>query len=347
MNFNFRQLLAALVIISLVFPAASEARTIPVNPATVTYDYDAFGNLIHSTGTTPSNYLFAGEQFDPDLGMYFLRARYLNTSTGRFMNMDSFEGDFQSPESLHKYLYAGNDPVNNWDRSGHDFDLGSTLVATTGGMTIFGMSALQSAIVIQAVTGALFASSFAGIGAALEGKTPDQIEGATGNPYNIALGALLGVAGSYAVAFRLGRAVLVLASLGGGGSAAYNAYNQGHIAAAVYYGTLGLGGAFLTAAASYFTLKGPIPSVEPASLSEQLALEEAAANADIIIDNADLGDAPRLEAIYGDGEWVKMGWTHEPADAPSGVAGKSGSLRIHFFKNIDTGQTVEFKFKVR
>src|SRR5690349_3601973 len=29
----------------------------------VTYDYDAFGNLIHSTGTTPNNYLFAGEQF--------------------------------------------------------------------------------------------------------------------------------------------------------------------------------------------------------------------------------------------------------------------------------------------
>ena len=91
------------------------------------------------------------------------------------------------------------------------------------------MSALQSAV----------------IGAALEGKTPDQIEAATGNPYNIALGALLGVAGSYAAAFRLGRAVLVLASLGGGGSAAYNAYKQDHIAAAVYYATLGLGGALL------------------------------------------------------------------------------------------------------
>jgi hypothetical protein len=42
----------------------------------VIYDYDAFGNLIHQTGSTPNNYLFAGEQFDPDLGMHFLRARY-------------------------------------------------------------------------------------------------------------------------------------------------------------------------------------------------------------------------------------------------------------------------------
>ena len=50
----------------------------------VTYDYDAFGNLIHSTGSTPNNYLFAGEQFDPDLNLYYNRARYLNTTTGRF-----------------------------------------------------------------------------------------------------------------------------------------------------------------------------------------------------------------------------------------------------------------------
>ena len=51
---------------------------------TDTYDYDAFGNLINSAGTTPNNYLFAGEQYDPALGLYYNRARYLNTITGRF-----------------------------------------------------------------------------------------------------------------------------------------------------------------------------------------------------------------------------------------------------------------------
>ena len=50
---------------------------------TDTYDYDAFGNEIHSTGTSPNNYLFAGEQYDPDLNLYYNRARYLNTNTGR------------------------------------------------------------------------------------------------------------------------------------------------------------------------------------------------------------------------------------------------------------------------
>jgi hypothetical protein len=32
--------------------------------------------LIHSTGSTPNNYLFAGEQFDPDLNLYYNRASY-------------------------------------------------------------------------------------------------------------------------------------------------------------------------------------------------------------------------------------------------------------------------------
>jgi len=67
------------------------------------YDYDAFGNLLSQTGTTPNNYLFAGEQYDPALRMYFLRARYYNSTTGRFLTMDDYEGDPQSPASLHKY----------------------------------------------------------------------------------------------------------------------------------------------------------------------------------------------------------------------------------------------------
>jgi RHS repeat-associated protein len=81
---------------------------------------NAFGNLIHSTGSTPNNYLFAGEQYDPDLHLYYNRARYLNVATGQFWTRDSYEGDPQSAISLHKYLYALSDPINRADPSGHD-----------------------------------------------------------------------------------------------------------------------------------------------------------------------------------------------------------------------------------
>jgi RHS repeat-associated protein len=113
---------------------------------TDTYDYDAFGVLIHQTGSTPYTTLYSGEQFDPDLGLYFNRARYLNTSTGRFWNMDSFEGDENDPLSLHKYLYASSDPVNRIDPLGHeDADVSSNLVSAAG-QAILATIALVSAI---------------------------------------------------------------------------------------------------------------------------------------------------------------------------------------------------------
>ncbi len=89
---------------------------------TDTYDYDAFGNLVNSTGTTPNNYLFAGEQYDPALSLYYNRARYLNTTTGRFSVMDSFEGNDDDPASLHKYVYTEDNPVDNTDSDGNQID---------------------------------------------------------------------------------------------------------------------------------------------------------------------------------------------------------------------------------
>jgi RHS repeat-associated protein len=85
---------------------------------TDTYDYDAFGNKINTTGTTPNNYLYRGEQWDPDLGLYYLRARYYNPATGRFMSRDPEDGHISIPVTLHKYLYASGNPVNRIDRSG-------------------------------------------------------------------------------------------------------------------------------------------------------------------------------------------------------------------------------------
>lgn len=75
---------------------------------TDTYDHDAFGNLINSTFTgiphggtsaapTANEFLFAGEQYDSDLHLYYNRARYLNVSTGRFWSMDDDEGEDETP----------------------------------------------------------------------------------------------------------------------------------------------------------------------------------------------------------------------------------------------------------
>jgi len=81
---------------------------------TDTYEYDAFGNKVNSTGTTPNSYLYRGEQYDPDLSLYYLRARYYNQVTGRFLNVDSLAGQGQR-----RYEYAGANPVDGSDPSGN------------------------------------------------------------------------------------------------------------------------------------------------------------------------------------------------------------------------------------
>jgi RHS repeat-associated protein len=90
---------------------------------TDTYTYDAFGVLIARTGTTPNLYLYAGEQYDPDLVLYYNRARYLKAETGRFWTQDSYEGDLNEPLSLHKYLYASGNVTNGIDPTGHSLAL--------------------------------------------------------------------------------------------------------------------------------------------------------------------------------------------------------------------------------
>ena len=100
--------------------------------ATVTdaYNYEAFGELLEQTGETENNYLYTGEQIDPNTGNYYLRARYYNPASGRFLSMDSFDGLAQEPVTLHKYLYANADPVNFVDPSGY-FSLGSVSAGNT------------------------------------------------------------------------------------------------------------------------------------------------------------------------------------------------------------------------
>jgi RHS repeat-associated protein len=85
---------------------------------TDTYTYDAFGELLSSTGTTANNYRYTGEQFDPNSGFYYLRARYYDPAIGRFNVADPFEGRLSAPLSIHRYLYADADPVNKIDPSG-------------------------------------------------------------------------------------------------------------------------------------------------------------------------------------------------------------------------------------
>jgi RHS repeat-associated protein len=71
-------------------------------------------------GGTQNEFLYCGEQLDPNLGFYYLRARWMNAGNGRFQTMDGYEGTLSRPATTHKYMYANMDPTNFRDPSGND-----------------------------------------------------------------------------------------------------------------------------------------------------------------------------------------------------------------------------------
>ncbi len=88
-----------------------------------TYAFDAFGCTLADGSKTanPPNALrlYCGEQYDKDLGQYYLRARTYDPGTGRFPTQDAYSGVPNQPQTLHRYAYCNNDPVNNVDPSGN------------------------------------------------------------------------------------------------------------------------------------------------------------------------------------------------------------------------------------
>ena len=83
------------------------------------YNYEAFGNLLQVAGTTPNHYRFTGEQHEPQTGLIYLRARYYDPATGRFITQDTWQGQRGKPITLHKYLYANGNPVVFIDPTGY------------------------------------------------------------------------------------------------------------------------------------------------------------------------------------------------------------------------------------
>jgi len=102
---------------------STRALTDQSGQATDWYDFDAYGRELRPIGATSNPYLFAGEQRDASVGLYYLRDRYLQVRTGRFYGRDPVEGAPKRPLSMNPYIYAENDPVNRIDPSGQQSSL--------------------------------------------------------------------------------------------------------------------------------------------------------------------------------------------------------------------------------
>ncbi len=82
---------------------------------TAAREWSPFGEEV---GEEQTGLGFTGEWFDAGVGMIYLRARWYDSATGRFTQIDPWERNSQQPLTLNDYLYVLAQPINGTDPSG-------------------------------------------------------------------------------------------------------------------------------------------------------------------------------------------------------------------------------------
>jgi RHS repeat-associated protein len=110
---------------------STDALVNDMQAATDRYRYRAYGLMSHTQGNGSTDFDFVGKQGyfdDPEVNLYFLRARYYDVLVARFLSEDP-RGYAPGPNL---YSYAHNNPVNATDPSGLQPNLGNLLGAGAG-----------------------------------------------------------------------------------------------------------------------------------------------------------------------------------------------------------------------
>jgi RHS repeat-associated protein len=81
---------------------------------TATYGYDTFGNLLASAGSLTNPLRYTAREADSETGLYYYRARFYDSTLGRFLSEDRIGND----EGSNLYAYVRNAPVGFRDPTG-------------------------------------------------------------------------------------------------------------------------------------------------------------------------------------------------------------------------------------
>ena len=82
------------------------------------YEYGAFGEAKTMLEGVSNDYQFHGEVQEEETGLVFLRARYYDAESGRFLTRDPIKGQMKNPQTLNAYVFVDSDPVNKRDPLG-------------------------------------------------------------------------------------------------------------------------------------------------------------------------------------------------------------------------------------
>ncbi len=79
-----------------------------------TYTFDSFGKQTASSGSLTNPFQYTGRELDSETALYYMRARYFDPATGRFLSEDPV--GFSVSKNF--YAYVSNNAVNDIDPAG-------------------------------------------------------------------------------------------------------------------------------------------------------------------------------------------------------------------------------------
>lgn len=106
------------------------------------YVYSSFGKLLKVTDNfgnefapiVRTSYTYTNRELDEETGLYYYRARFYDPALGRFLTEDPEPGSGYIPLTVvNRYIYAGNQPINNLDPTGRSF-LGKVAAIAVGAL---------------------------------------------------------------------------------------------------------------------------------------------------------------------------------------------------------------------
>jgi RHS repeat-associated protein len=131
--------------------------TNPTGAVANSYTFDSFGKLTASTGTLTNPFQYTGRELDGETGLYYYRARYYDSNTGRFISGDPLEFG----GGVNFYPYALNSPVNLRDPRGKS--AGAIAVPVSEGigtLVCFGSGVCETVIVVGGVVVGVAATGY-------------------------------------------------------------------------------------------------------------------------------------------------------------------------------------------
>jgi len=137
--------------------------------------YAPFGTPVSASGT--EKFTYAGEMMDSPSGLFCLSARYYDPDLGRFLSLDPRLGSLSMPQTLNRYAYCANNPLNRVDPTGEFWNI---IIGAVAGAIIGGVVAWATGgDVLAGVAGGLVGGAIAGLTCGASLMVTGAVYGAT------------------------------------------------------------------------------------------------------------------------------------------------------------------------